>query len=107
TAAADTAAAPVVVLAKGVIHAMFWKQIKLGALMLTALVLVGSGVGWAILHGFAREATPLPEEARPGPQPAPQPKASEPAVKDGLSITVTPAKAVFAYREALAFTITL
>jgi hypothetical protein len=52
------------------------------------------------------EITTNPVEIEIADKPASGAKASEPAVKDGLSITVAPAKAAFAEGEMLAFEVT-
>jgi hypothetical protein len=92
--------APVAVLVKGAMQAMFWTKLTVGALLVAFMATVGVGVGTVLVqHHGAVAMTPVPEEAR---QPkALEPKASAPAVRDGLEVVVKPTKAVFAEKDPL------
>jgi len=106
TAAAGALSAPAAAVAEGVLTAMFVTKCKIAGLLVLALTLVGSA-GWFGYRSFAGSATtvalaPLPEE----PMKSGEAKPSEPVEKDGLQVTVRPAKDRFGSGEALAFTVT-
>jgi len=120
---------PVAKLVEGVLHTMYLRKLKMAAVVLLTVGLMGAGAG--IYHHqrgqgnvtAAASPAPLPETETwaaedglvalaPTPNDAPvtvkqaQPKASEPIEKDGLQVTVKPAKAVFALQEPLVITLT-
>jgi RNA polymerase sigma factor (sigma-70 family) len=100
-----TASAAALGLMKGALQAMFFtKMKKAGLLAVVAALMIGSGASVLLLGKgtSTARAVPLPaavEERKP--------RASEPVEKDGLSVTVIPAKQRFASTEPLAFTVIL
>lgn len=102
-----TASAAAIGLMKGALQAMFFATLrKAGVLVLAAVVALGSGAWLLQREGSIARAVPLPPAADKAPEKAP-PRTSEPVEKNGLSVTVTPAKAKFVYGDPLEFTVTL
>jgi RNA polymerase sigma factor (sigma-70 family) len=99
-----TLSAPVAATVEGVLHAMFMTRVKLVAASLVALALMATGIGGYAVHTLAH-AVPLPvlPEQR---TPDDGPQASEPVIRDGLSVTVRTTKAGFVGKEALSFEVT-
>jgi RNA polymerase sigma factor (sigma-70 family) len=96
---------PSAVLVKGVFAEMFMTKVKTAAALLLAVALLG-GVGLVGAQRFAGPvalATPIKSPDRPA---EPGPKPSEPAVKEGLSVSVRATKAIFAGNEAPEFVVT-
>jgi RNA polymerase sigma factor (sigma-70 family) len=91
-------------LMQGALQVMFWNKLKKVALVAAVVaVLGGSGVVGMMIRpsSSTARAVPLPPKAE---RPA---KAAPPAVeKNGLSVTVVPARRDFAVQEPLAFTVT-
>ncbi|MBL8799570.1 MAG: sigma-70 family RNA polymerase sigma factor, partial [Planctomycetia bacterium] len=100
-AQAGALSASALTLAEGVLQAMFIKKLKWAALTVLALAVFGLGTGLVAYRSFFAPpnlvlAVPLEVQPPAGPKP---PAASEPAVKDGLAVTVQPTKAVFGKDE--------
>lgn len=99
-----TATAAVSELTQGALQAMFWTKLKRAGIAAALIALLG---GTGVVTMVARNGTST-AQAVPLPPPAERPApAAEAVVKDGLSVTVTPAKRVFAEQEPIAFTVTL
>ena len=82
--------------------ALFRRNTKAAMFLHAFLAIAGLGT---LLIGDLGAMAPLPEDAR---QPMKtEPKASEPAVRDGLKVVVKPAKAMFVEKEPLVFDVTL
>jgi hypothetical protein len=94
--------APVAVLVKGAMQAMFWTKIKVGTLLLAFLAAAGVSIGTVLVqHHGAIAMTPVPEEAR---QPKKtEPTAAEPVVKDGLALQIAAPQAPFGPAEPVTF----
>jgi RNA polymerase sigma factor (sigma-70 family) len=94
---------PVAALATEVARMMIWRKVK-------AVAAVFLGVGLLVCGGavyFRTEATPLPEPTREAAKENSKlGEASSPVEKDGLSVTVKPTQAVFAFGETPTFEIT-
>jgi RNA polymerase sigma factor (sigma-70 family) len=91
-------------LMKGALQAMFLAKLrKAGLLAVMVIVVLGSGTGvWLLGRGSSTaRAVPLPPVAEKAEG------SSEPVEKNGLSVTVTPARRQFAYGDSLEFTVTL
>jgi RNA polymerase sigma factor (sigma-70 family) len=103
-AVTGTIAAPVAALLREGVQAMFWAKIKVAALLVLSLCILGSGAGavWYRTMAGGNELTPAPGNAAAPAQTKPaDPKPSQPAERDGLSVVVTPAKAVLKPGEPL------
>jgi len=93
--------APVASLAQGVLRTMFLNKVKVAGLIALVLAVFGLGTGmitYRMLTASPNEAQAAPLGERP-PEGPERPRASKPAVKDGLSVTIQPAKAVFGKDE--------
>lgn len=104
SADAADASASVAALTQGALKAMFLAKLKKsGLIAVLGVALLGSGLGVSML-GTRGTST---AHAIPIPADRPAPRDSEPVEKDGLSVTVTPAKTKFTSKDPLAFTVTL
>ncbi|MBY0527388.1 MAG: sigma-70 family RNA polymerase sigma factor [Gemmataceae bacterium] len=107
-ASAGAVTAPVAALAEGVLKAMVVTKWKMAAMILLVVGVLGTGAGLATYYSQASgkddpQLAFVPVPPLDEPKTVAQPKASEPVVKDGLSLTVKPDKAVFGLNEPLGF----
>jgi RNA polymerase sigma factor (sigma-70 family) len=99
---------PAAALAEGVLQTMHATKVKLAFVFLLTLGLIGSGAG-IVGYRLATGDAAVVAKVVPGPETGVKPegpKASEPAIKDGLSVTVLPERTVFAVDQPLAFKLT-
>jgi RNA polymerase sigma factor (sigma-70 family) len=99
--AAGAISGPVASLTQGVLRTMFFAKLKLAAPIVVVLAIFGTGSGVVAYHMLTASpldvpATPLGERPPEGPE---KPRVSTPVVKDGLSVTIQPTKAVFGKDE--------
>lgn len=92
-------------LSQGVARAMLWTKIKMALVFVMAGTVIAVGAIAASRHGGAGPAAvaaPIPTEVKPRKEQT----ASEPVVKDGLEVVVTPTRAVFEAGQAPTVNIT-
>jgi RNA polymerase sigma factor (sigma-70 family) len=100
---AGTLVAPVATLVEGVLHTMLVTRLKIAAVLLLAVGVLGSGAGLYWQSAGRANPAPTPDTETKADK---QPPASEPVVKDGLSITIRPTAASFQAGKALFFNLT-
>ena len=114
-AAGGVVSAQVAALTKGALHMLFKAQLLKAAAVLLGMTLLVTGAGITTFQLMAEEkAGPAAKEGE-APKPdqketpalAPGENAPAAALVNGLSVTVTPAKAVFAAKDHLVFTVQL
>jgi RNA polymerase sigma factor (sigma-70 family) len=109
TAAAGAVAPSVAALAEGVLKTMFVTKLKMAALVFLVLGVAVTGTGWLTYRHWgggdavaAANLVPVPNADAPKPD---EPKASPAVAVNGLSVTVKPAKRLFAPDQTLVFTV--
>jgi RNA polymerase sigma factor (sigma-70 family) len=87
-------------LAQGVLRTMFLAKLKFAALIAFVLAVFSAGTGFVSYRMLTASPTDVPDaplaKLPDGPE---KPRASRSAVKDGLSVTIQPTKAVFGKDE--------
>jgi hypothetical protein len=99
--AAGAISVPVASLAQGMLRTMFISKLKVAALIAVVLAVFGTGTGAVAYRMLTASPVdvpgePLAERLPDGPE---KPRVSKAVVKDGLSVTIQPTKAVFGKDE--------